>query len=500
MSPARVLARWSGLASLALAACTPAPSPEPPPPLTRPAEAAAPEIEAPPAPDPEAERMVKWWASHPSVLAFDPAHQTGRWFDAAFHLADREQLAAGLEAKKYTPPRGSLTLVATTSPGVEQPRLRYYTIEDTGFLPAPKHFVPASTVKLMASISALWTLSKLGLTGDARLSFKDIDGRFSGSVYSLYKDALLHSSNRNYNRLIEIAGFDETNTRYVTAEYGLPVMAIQSRYGPENRGYGLRVSPTIHYKEGELEGEIPKRKGEWKSEACRGNCTTLFELQDILRRVMLHDELPASARFPLARVDLERIQALLLEARNRLQPSPDRAFGESVDVYNSVGRIPGRVLLENSYLRAPESGRRIFLALSLRFVRDHDPKPELVEMTRELLDIMLVEARAPRGPGLQLDAGDGLELAMRRASDGDTLLWAHAPADAVDDIAAWSANTPLEPLAEFTVEGTRHQLWRLDPSAQSAPLIAIARDAEGHELAYRMRWRSFEPVRPRELD
>jgi hypothetical protein len=236
-----------------------------------------------------------WRAEHPHIVELAAGPQASRWYYAARALADRVTMPTSFDEVGFKVERGSLLLVTQIRDGVEQPRYHYYTLADTGWAPAPKHFVPASTVKLMASLSALWTLSKHGLDGDATLSFKDIDGRFYGSAFKLYKDALLHSSNQNYNRLMAIAGFDETNTEYLTPERGFPIMAIQSRYGSARKSYGIRVSPKIGFKDGERSGEFPKRKGEWRTDACRGNCTTLFELQDIMRRV--RRTVPLARRF-----------------------------------------------------------------------------------------------------------------------------------------------------------------------------------------------------------
>lgn len=504
----RALAASTALLAATSVACEgPPPSPTAAPtpaPTSDPVQARAPE----PAPEPispDARALAELEHDYPLRVDFDPALQNGRWFDAAFALADRTHVDQAFDGLDYDPPRGSLLLVTRIEAGVEQPRYHYFTIDDTGFLPAPKYFVPASTVKLMASISALWTLSKYGLTGDAKLTFKDIDGRFRGTAYDLYKDALLHSSNENYNRLVAIAGFDETNTDYITAERGMPIMTIQSRYGPKNRGYGLRVSPTIHFDEGDKSGEIPKRKGEWSTDACRGNCTTLFELQDIMRRVMLHDELPSERRFPLARVDLERIQGLLLQARNRLQPSPNRAFGEKVDVYNEVGRIPGRVLLENSYLVAKDSGRRIMLALSLRF-KKVDPKPELQVMAKAALDVTL---NAPlTGPGLQADAGPHFELYFLEAeATPQRRLVARGPSATFGAFEAWHGNTslgepdclsvndetvcswpvPTSPAREAASQDPEAKPEPSAPPSRPLPWICVGTN-NAEAVAYRGRW------------
>ena len=444
--------------------------------------------------DPGQLAQREWMNRFPEIVDIDPVFNARRWFYAAKMLADRELFAAHFETTGFKVKRGSLLLVTQIAEGVDQPRYYYFSLDDTGWAPAPKYFVPASTVKLMASLSALWTLSTAGLDGDTTLRFRDIDGPYRGSAYKLYKDALLHSSNQNYNRLMEIAGFDAVNTEYLTAERGFPVMRIQSRYGALNKAYGIRVSPPIRYTHEGSDGELPKRKGEYRSDACRGNCTTLFELQDIMRRVMLHDEIPTHARFPVARVDLERIQGLLLQARNRLQPSPDKAFGEEVQVYNEVGRIPGRVLLENAYLYAPASQKRLMLALSLRFPIGQDPKRDLQELARVALEAAL--PAQPRGPGLQWDAGVEMELELRH--DANTVgISVSAPEASVDEIEVWEINQSL-PTESYTYDEELTVTATRPLSARETLFVAIA-SKEGLEVGYRS-WRVMleEPKSPPE--
>lgn len=375
--------------------------------------------------------------AYPETVAIDPERRARAWFDLAYHLTDRELIEQRFADVKYRLPKGALVLVVHIRDGVDQPRFDHYTVGNTAFEPAPHSFIPLSTVKLMATVGALWTLAELGLTGDTRLRFHDVEGEFDGPLDDIYSQALLHSDNECYNRLVEVAGWDEINERTLTARWGLPIFVIRARYGSAHKGHSLKKSPKISYRTEEGWQTIDRRRGHVGFPHCpRGNCVTIFELHDAMRRIVLWDELPEAQRFPIPEVDQERIRGYLLEARNRLQPSARKAWGESVEVYNEVGRSPGIVLIENAYLRAPASGERMFVVLSLPFPRGDDPIFRLHRLTKTIIPAMK-DAASP-GPGLQEDAGPETSLELRRRSDGGALIVAQVSDPGIDRLELWA--------------------------------------------------------------
>lgn len=325
-----------------------------------------------------------------------------RWFAKAALLAERVSLKEHFKESGYTPPRGAHVLITRILSGVGEPRYESVSYGDTGFERSPGRFDPASTVKLMATVSALWTARRYGLNGDARVSFRDSDGRYQGTIYELYKDTLHHSSNPNYNRLMLIAGIDDTNERYLTARWGLPTMVIQDRYAKQKRS-ALRISPEISYRQGMTRGVIPERRSAYYgsyAECGARNCCTLFEIQDVLRRVMLHEELPEAQRFPIDDLDIFRVKSLLLQARNRLGDAPRRALGEGTQVYNNVGRIPGRNLIENAMLIGRD-GAKLLVTLSMHLPASFSEAEARRRLGKLASYSVLGALLAPEGPGLQ---------------------------------------------------------------------------------------------------
>lgn len=383
---------------------------------------AAPPIAAPAIPGPSHAREALR-AAHPHPIALDPARDRDGWFDKARLLADTAGLARRFRDVGYTPPSFSRALVVVVRPGVGQPRYFHHSLDDTAFTLSTDHFHPASTVKLAASVGALWTVGALGLGGDVELAFTDAEGEQRGRLADMIDAALLRSSNRDYNRLVRIAGFDALNDEYLAPRWGLPHMTIQARYG-DRRGPTLRSSPAMRWRSGDRRGVLPAREAVGRNTTCEGNCATLFELHDVQRRVVLHEELPADQRFPIAAVDVARMRATMLRTRTRLGEVADEAFGAPVEVFKNVGRIPGRALLENATLIDRASGRRVFMVASVAFPRafgDSDAQvvPRLRALARPSLDHAL--AAACEGPGLQHDVG-AVTLSVAHAETGGLLV------------------------------------------------------------------------------
>ena len=421
---------------------TPEPAPTPPP--------AAPE---PPKSDPALPALR---AAHPIAVVLDPARDRDGWFAMAHALADRTSLGAHYRGARYDPPAFSRVLTVAVRPGVDQPRYFYYSLDDTAFAVPRQFFHPASTVKLAASIGALRTVGALGLTGDVQLEFDDGEGHYAGKLADSVHEALMHSSNRDYNRLVRIAGFDALNVDYLSPRWGAPEMAVQARYG-DRTGPTLRTSPTIRYREGDKSGEIPARDGKSKHPGCRGNCATLFELHDIQRRIILHDELPQAQRFPIDARDVARMRETMRITRKRFGKVPEEAFGAPVEIFNNVGRIPRLALLENATMIEPKSGRRLFIVASVAFpasLGDSDAQvvPRLRALVRPSLDMTLA-ITTPEGPGLQHDAGVQPQLTVSANDRGGVLV--EVTTDPPVEARVWIDRKPLTPASAtaFTGEG-----------------------------------------------
>ncbi|MCC6749798.1 MAG: hypothetical protein IT371_19185 [Deltaproteobacteria bacterium] len=328
------------------------------------------------------------------------------WFRLVERLADRRSLAASFEAARYTLPPHTFLLAARVVPGVGQPAFQYFSLGDSGFVYSPGRYWPASTVKLMTTVGALWTLHKHGLSGAARVAFTDAEGRYSGTVRELYDKALGLSTNTEYNRLALIAGFDALNEEYLRPETGLPRMVLQRRYGKRIPGATLRVSPEMSFEEGPRRVTLPERAGRGSYPECpqQGNCATLFELLEVLRRVMLHDELPEASRFPLGRADRLRIRALLRGTPEKLEPGASQALEHPVQIYNKAGRYPGDDHLDVALVVDAVTAERFLIAVSVRYGSLKEPdavsQGHLSDLAHHTLRAL---ARRPRALALPTD-------------------------------------------------------------------------------------------------
>jgi hypothetical protein len=334
--------------------------------------------------------------------------EEGFWWHRTSLLADRTRLETAFRARGYSPEPDSLAWFNRVEAGVGQPRFHGYAWRDTPFVVPARMFHPASTVKLAAAVSALSTLSTWGLDADTRVRFDDVAGRWDGPVRDIVREALLHSSNADYNRLMVLAGHAEANGTWLSPRWGLPHFTIQSRYGGRGSGSGFRSSPEIAWSRGEERGVIPARRSDHEGVACAGNCTTLVELQEVLRRVMYHEVLPEAERFPIRLEDVTLMRAQLLRTRNRFGTIPREALGEGVSVHNNVGRIPGIVLVENAHLTGEETGRQVLVTVSIPFPRQLGDDTVVTLrwlQTLTLRGLQEVLAGPPAGPGLQHDAG-----------------------------------------------------------------------------------------------
>ncbi|MCP4676790.1 MAG: serine hydrolase [Deltaproteobacteria bacterium] len=337
------------------------------------------------------------------------------WYEQAEILCDRATLAESFTKMGYKPMAGSYLVAARVLEGGDQPAFEYYSLGDTAFAHSDGRFWPASTIKLMAAVGALSTLSKYGLNGDAYIDLTDARSRYRGSVAGLYQNAIIHSNNLAYDRLVMIAGFDELNDSLLTPENGFPTMTLQCPYYPGVEEPSLRTSPSIIYKQRKLEGEIPARHSNREHNECPGdaNCTTLFELLDGLRRVMLHDELPIKDRFPLHKKDVKRLHAHLLEAKNKLEPGVSKALGHPVRVYNKAGRVPGADQNDHALVVDEVTGARYLVALSVPDTLRSDEKTQ--EKVMELASNALKVLAGQAGTGVLLRRDGGLPIKLEIA-------------------------------------------------------------------------------------
>lgn len=408
------------------------------------------------------------------------------WHRRVEILADRKTLPAAFRRADYTPPRGGLVMAARLRAGLGQPGFEYYSLGSTGFRYSyPSRFFVASAIKLAATVGTLWSLHRRGLTSAAEVELRDVDGLYRGTVKHLVYDALFNSSNLGYDRLTALAGFDALNDGFLVARHGLPRAVIQVRFGGRRPAISLRRSPGFFFREGSHRGRVPERLGKGRHPQCPTlqTCVSLYELQEVLRRVMLDRELPPRERFALAPTDLAYIRHILLIARNRLQPGVSQALGAKVHIYNNVGRQPGRDLVENAFIETLDRKERYLLAVLVPFELRRDPKhmirKRLIALARQTLRVL---RRRPRGRVLQHGARAGGPLAVDLARHGDALMIG-VRVDARAEQVAVSLGSRRVPCAR---QSARHFVCAPQRLPTEPTLLLLEARAGRRPLAYRL--------------
>jgi hypothetical protein len=407
----------------------------------------------------------------------DDAIAPWTWFQQSSAIMSTTALGTAFSAGGYTPPSGTYLLAVRVLKGLGQPAFQYYSLADTAGTYSAGKYWPASTVKLTAAVGALRTLAKYGLTGAASVSFTDDDGAYSGTVKNLYTQALEVSSNESYNRLMEIAGFDEMNDQVLTAADSLPQMVLQRRYTHPLPTSSLRTSPAITFTEGAATGQIPQRVGVGQHPECpsEGNCITLLELADVMRRVTLHNELPAQDRFPIAPADLAGLQASLLASPTELEPGAHLALGHAVQVYNKDGQVWTDDRLDCGLIVDTVTGDRFLIAISMPYGTTSDAA--LSEAARRALLALI--AQPTSGAVLQRDAGAPIVAQLDdQGGHSYKITIGAAGADALEVwVDGWPLATPVGPSPYFTLSHTF--------SKAGDRLMIVKASAKGSVIGYR---------------
>jgi hypothetical protein len=239
--------------------------------------------------------------------------------------------------------------------GSESPGYVFYEAGGGAF---SDDFWPASTIKLLAAIGALERVNEMGFSNEVYVSF---DSGYANPLSSIVERAIRVSSNEDYDRTVRIAGLTRLNDEFLTPGRGFPFTAIQASYS----GMGVTSSPGITFAQ---EGRVEHVAG--YSGAPRGrcpgsgtNCTTLFELFEGARRLLLDAEIPERERFAIAPDDVELLRRSLCTATpSFFEAGVERALGPGAAICHKPGWVPSRDCLDHGMIVDPVTGDRVFLA------------------------------------------------------------------------------------------------------------------------------------------
>jgi beta-lactamase class A len=209
---------------------------------------------------------------------------------------------------------------------------------------------PASSIKLYAAVAALEQSHGLGFSPRARVMYHyDGEEPVRMRLRDVVHRAIVQSNNQAFNQLVELVGFDTLNRRFFSRRNGFVdtvfLRAYSARIRDPETGHGVnRYSPRITIEQGRRTRELAAREGTGRFECPdQGNCTTLRELAESMRRVMLHEHLPPSERYRLGDEELALLREVLGAERREhgelLVAAVREGFGEDVPlrIYHKPG-------------------------------------------------------------------------------------------------------------------------------------------------------------------
>jgi len=255
-----------------------------------------------------------------------------------------------LEERGFSPPTGFRALVVeiTLDPS------RDFVVQERAFEVGDSErtadWNPASTVKLYGAIGALQRLNALGFSSRARLAL-DTPSHPRTSVRELLREAIVDSDNIAHNRLVQLADFETLNLGLLGPKFGLTNSFINRPYDRNawvalGEGPSLRNAPKMILKQSGREHVLDPSQTPLKLPCRRAACTSLRDLADTLRRLMLQEQLPSCETFALANADLRYLRRILRAPRargDRIVRQLRKAFDATDDIrfYHKPGYSDG---------------------------------------------------------------------------------------------------------------------------------------------------------------
>lgn len=199
---------------------------------------------------------------------------------------------------------------------------------------------PASNVKIFPAAALLQSLSKKGFGPAARLTFQYEDKSYGVRLKKLISRAITHSKNRSYDQTVEATGCKNLNTHFFTPTNGIRHTLLLRSYthrvvieGTDGEG-STRHSPAIKIRQGDNKTTLPETTDntDYSSRNCggitkqnqirppdkfQGNCTTLRDLSEVMRRVMMQEHLPKHEHYNLSTENLTLLRSALAGKRAR---------------------------------------------------------------------------------------------------------------------------------------------------------------------------------------
>ncbi|MCC6810891.1 MAG: serine hydrolase [Deltaproteobacteria bacterium] len=306
-------------------------------------------------------------------------------------------LEALMRESGFKAPPGFRATVRTIELSADRTRILRETI--VHYKPASAAWKPASTVKLYAAVAALERAKELGFSPDVEVTFHYKKRAYTTTLRELVTKSLGPSRNAEHNLLVQLVGYDRLNAAFFSPAKGFEGSAIRFAYsgdkstrlwndlGGPNR---LNRSPPITLRERGRQVRLEGENGE-ASGTCRGAvCTSLRDLSECLRRVMLHEKLPPNERFALDNASLALLRQTLSlggsRGRSTVKPLAEGIGREGVKLYHKPGEAQGW-FSNNIFIELPGSSSVYVVTLAAQVKKKKTGElEEAARIIGELID------------------------------------------------------------------------------------------------------------------
>jgi hypothetical protein len=254
----------------------------------------------------------------------------------------------------------------------------YYPMDYCGTSDDREDWWPASTVKLFVAVAALERLHAMGFGPKAELTFHYEDEPLTQRVDELIERAIILSKNPEFDRLVEFVGCDWLNRRFLNARNGLKNTVLLRSYFhrvtyPESGKGSNRHSPKILIEEGRRKKTIKERFSTATYNCPEdGNCTTLYELAEVMRRVMMHETLPKKERYRYGADGLSVLREALGSdyKRGGVWEGIRQAYKEKpIKLFHKPGYADGW-FSDNVFVHVEDTDERWIVVMANRFGRE----------------------------------------------------------------------------------------------------------------------------------
>jgi len=359
-------------------------------------------------------------------LRDDALRPDWRWDEKVARVIDGAVLVRAFAESGFALPAGSEAYAARIVPGVDGPA---YELHEAGGGAFSEDFWPASTVKLLSAIAALERVHELGFTSAAHVTF---DSGFEDELSAIVDRAIRVSSNIDYVRTFRLTGFDRMNEGFLDVERGFPRTVLQRSY---ESGVSVRAVPGFTLTEDGRSAYVPASSSS-ASYGCPpdGNCASLFELGEGVRRVVLDAEIPTRERFAIAPTDHAGVMDALCSATPSFFASGvSRALGGGARICHKPGWVPNNDCLDHGIVEDTAPGDPFPKRASVPM----GPTLSDCEVLGDYAEHAILALRAYPGFPLQPDAG----IAILAQLDPGRITVEALGADRVE---AWFDGRPID--------------------------------------------------------